>query len=108
MFIDRSGRIGWKRLRRDLEPRRRLWRNEQLGRSVGNGGSAFHRRQQRHGRKRLGRSALDGRCHRLGWIDGNEWGDGWSDSRAIGRYERPRREVGARWAHGTRWRCAWR
>jgi hypothetical protein len=127
MFIEQFRRIWWKRLRRDVEPRRCVWRNDQLGRSVGNGGISFNRRKHRHGRKRLGRPALDGRCYRLGWIDGkgNGWndsraigrrerlrrevgGNGWNDSRAIGRRERLRREVGVWWAHRKRWRCAWR
>jgi hypothetical protein len=127
-------RIWWKRLRRDVEPRRCLWRNDQLGRSVGNGGISCNRRKHRHGRKRLGRPALDGRCYRLGWIDGNGWGNGWNDSRAIGRRERHRRKVGGNgwgngwndsravgrrerhrrevggngWAHRQRWRYVWR
>jgi len=60
---------------------------------VGNGGIFFNRRKHHHGRKRLGRPALDGRCYQLGWIDGN----GWNDARAIGRRERLRREVGVGW-----------
>jgi hypothetical protein len=126
MFIEQFRRIWCKRLRRDVEPRRCVCRNDQLGRSDGNGGISFNRRKHRHGRKQLGRPALDGRCYRLGWIDGNGWndsratgrrerlsrevgGNGWNDSRAIGRRERLSREVGGNgWAHRKRWRCAWR
>jgi len=104
MFTEQFRRIWWKRLRRDVEPRRCVWRNDQLGRSVGNWGIFFNRRKRRHGRKRLGRPALDGRCYRLGWIDGN----GWNDRRAIGRRERLRREVGIWWARRKRWRRGWR
>lgn len=97
MFIERFGRIWWERLRRDVEPRRR---NDQLGRSVGNGGLSFDWRTHRHGRKRHGRSALDGRRSRLGWVNRKGWGngngrrDGWIDNRAIGRHEQLRRKVG--------------
>ena len=129
MFIEQFRRSWRQRLRRDVEPRRSVWRNDQLGREVGNGGISFNRREHRHGRKRLGRPvgnggisfnrrkhrhgrkrlgrpALDGRCYRLGWVDGK--GNGWNDCRAIGRRERLRREVGVWWAHRKRWRCAWR
>ena len=108
MFIEQFRRIWWKRLRRDVEPRWCVWQNDQLGRSVGNGGISFNRRKHRHGRKRLGRPVLDGRCYRLGWIDGNGWGNGWNDSRAIGWRDRFRRDVGVWWARRKRWRCAWR
>jgi hypothetical protein len=114
MFIQRFRRTWCKRLRRDAGPRRCVWRNDQLGRSVGKGGLFFNRRKRRHGRKRLGRQVFDGRCSGLGWRNG--WndsrtigrrdrlrrevgGNGWNDSRAIGRRERTRREVGAWWPH---------
>ena len=116
MFTEQFRRIWWKRLRRDVEPRRCVRRNDQLGRSVGNGGIFFDRRKHRHGRKRLGWPALDGWCYRLGWpaLDGRcyqlGWidGDGRNDSRAIGRRDRHRREVGDWWAHRNGGRCAWR
>ena len=140
MFIERFRRSWWKRLRRDVEPRRCVWHNDQLGRSVGNGGIFFNQREHGHGRKQLGRPVLDGRkqlgwpalhgrCYRLGWLEGNGRGNGWNDSRAIGRYDRLgwlegngrgngwndsraigrcdrlRREVGDWWAHRNWWRC---
>jgi hypothetical protein len=128
MFIEQFRRIWWriwrKRLRWNVEPRRCVWRYDELGRSVGNGGISFNRRKHHSGRKRLGRPALIGRCERLGWIDGNGWndsraigrrerlgwidGNGWNDSRAIGWRERLRREVWVWWAHRKRWRCDWR
>ena len=106
MFIEQFRRIWWKRLWRDVEARRSFWRNDQLGRPVGNGRISFNRRKHSHGRKRLGRPALDGRCYRLGWIDGK--GNGGNDCHAIGRRERLRRDVGVWWAHWKRWRCDWR
>lgn len=108
MFIERFRRIWCKRDRRHFEPGRCVWRNDQLGRSVGNGGLSFNRRKHRHGRKRRGRPALDGRCYRLGWIAGDGWGHRWNDSRAIGRREQLGRAVGVWWAHRKRWRCVWR
>jgi len=91
MFIEQFRWIWRKWLRRDVEC---VWRSDQLRWSLGNRWVFRIRGKHRHGRKRLGRPALDGRCYRLGWIDGN----GWNDSRAIGRRERLGREVGDWWA----------
>jgi hypothetical protein len=94
MFIEQLRWIWRKWLRREVE---RVWRNDQLRWSLGNRWILCIRGKHRHGRKRLGRPALDGRCYRLGWIDGNGWRNGWNDSRAIRRRERLRRKVGVWW-----------
>jgi hypothetical protein len=97
MFIEQFRRSWWERLRWDVEPRRCVWRRDQLGRAVGTGGIFFNRRKRCGRRKQLGRPVLDERCCRLGWIEGN----GWNDSHAIGRRERLRREVGdIGWGNG--------
>jgi len=68
MFIEQSRWI-WRRwLRREVKC---IWRNDQLRWSLGSGWILCIRGKRRHGWKRLGRPALDGRCYQLGWIDLN-------------------------------------
>jgi hypothetical protein len=128
MLIGQFRRGRGKQLSRDVERRRCVWRDDQLGRPGRIGGIVLEQGKLRLGRQQFQQPVLDGRFCRLGWLVGHQrgkrghdsnpteqhqrhsredgdhgWGDRGNDGLAIGRQQWHGRQVGDRWALRKRW-----